>query len=511
MCGAQYVSECLKRGVCDLAGLELHSAWYARNLTTHQRAAMSEAMPMESYRVYRACVELMERNGCVRCWLQRHCCICASLPPLPSALLSGHRVVLLLHHLELARASNTGKLLLRPTSSGGGDSVSRMASSGSQHFAGAQWSGADMLSSPLFAPSPSFNEDGVMLLVAGIRAHDAALQQICSDDVEGLRTFVLFPSVECVTVEQHMQRTQQAAAAAVGAVGTHKAAVEASTRVAAQTIIVVDGTYNQASQLVRRIPHHIPRVKLGQCQQTDEQYQKYVQTVRRRMGGGEEHKEDGEEDEEDEQADVHRRGKQWTGTDSRVAAAATVTVTATATDTFTTTSHLMSDSPVAPPSFLSSSFFNAVRKQPQGDRVSTIEAIAFCLYQLSLHSPQPQHSQPAPQVVFPASVLDSLLLLVDSLRLQAGLYQQYRMHSKQQRRDIKTARQSLYPLDEQHRRRSEQKQRLETVQGTGLCRPFNKQLGCNKRECKYLHRCGHCGGEHSFVRCPHMQEAFAII
>ena len=444
---------------------------------------------METYRVYRACVDLMERNGCVRCWLQLHCCICASLPPLPLSLVAPHRLVLLLHHLEFARASNTGKLMLRAMSPASDGSTAPLTSV--QPLAvGVHWVADEPLSAPLFASSPSFSSEGVMLLIAGIPSHDAALEQICSADRDGVRTFVLFPSVSASTVEQHMQRAQTAAAG--------KAAAETESTIA-QTIIVVDGTFSQAAQLVRRIPPHIPRVKLAHCQQTESDYYRYVKAVKRRMAEREDEK---EKDEEDEQSDVHRRGKQWSGADNRL-------VAKTASSPLAAPADPVSDSRAAVPSFLSSSFFTAIRKQPQGDRVSTVEAIAFCLYNIKLHSP-PADSPPhchtaAARVPFPSVVLDSLLLLVDALRLQAGLYQQYRTHSRQRRCAIKAARLLLYKHDsgeERERRRTEQAAVVE-VEGGRLCRPFNKQLGCDKRQCKYSHRCGLCGGEHSLVHCPH--------
>ena len=483
-----------------MSGLRLHSAWYGRSLSPHERAQLSGCMPMDTYRVYRACVELMDRNGCVRCWLQRHCCICHSLPPLPPLLLAPHRVVLLLHHLEFGRASNTGKLMLRPTRA---ESDGGVASS--EQTVGVQWLADSPLSSPLLSSPPSFNADGVMLLVAGIPAHDAALNEICDADKEGLRTFVLFPSPDSVTVEQHMQRARTAASVRT-AEGASMAPTAERGPPVAQTIIAVDGTYSQAGQLVRRIPRHITRVKLAHCQRTEEQYHQYVQTVKHRMEhrenererDNEQVEEEEDDDEEDEQADVHRRGKQWSGADSHTAAPTT-----TATVTSSATLQLPSSSSVTSPSFLSSSFFTAVRKQPQSDRVSTIEAIAFCLYSLQLEAQaadqQPStDSHPPPPVPFPSSVLDSLLLLVDALRLQAGLYQQYRTHSRHRRQAIKAARRLLYTPEEQQRRRTEQG----TAEEAPLCKPFNKQVGCSKQQCRYVHRCGHCGGEHSFVQCP---------
>ena len=494
---AQYVSECRSRGVCDLYGLRLHSAWSARCLSAHERAALSAAaVPMEAYRVYRACAELMERNGCVRCWLQRHCCLCDCLPPLPARFVAPHRLVVLLHHLEFARASNTGKLMLRAARSGSDDSGATPASASS-----VDWAAGEPLSSPLFGPAPSFNADGVMLLVAGLPAHDTALERICSADGEGLRTLVLFPSRDAVTVQQHMQRAHSAAAAATGA-ATEAETTEAA---AAQTIIVVDGTYSQAAQLVRRIPPHIPRVRLAHCQRTADEYQQYVQAVQRRMAHtADDDDDDSEVDEESTQSDVHRRGKQWRGAGAEPSSS-------------------FDQSPASSdgsPAFLSSSFFTAVRRQPQGDRVSSIEAIAFCLFAIKLHSPataeQPlvrtatvtaTATTATASVPFPTSVLDSLLLLVDALRLQAGQYQQYRTHSRRRRRRIKHSRGLLYKRDEQPQRMNARQPAVAAVELRGLCTPFNRSVGCDKRACKYSHRCGHCGSEHSFVRCPQVERA----
>ena len=501
---AQYVSECRSLGVCDISGLQLDSAWYAVPLNSHQRAALSARMPLEPYRVYRACVELMERNGCVRCWLQRHCCVCRALPPLPPALLAPHRLVLLLHHQEFGRASNTGTLMLRQGHGGSSD-----GSSGGEYADASRRSADSPLAERVLASSPHFNADGVLLLVDGIPAHDAVLQQLCAADSEGLHTCVLFPSKDAVSVEERVQRAR---AAMVGAQPAGEAEVEA----VAQTIIVVDGTYSQAAQMVRRIPRHIPRVKLTPHRETELEYQQYAQSVRRRMA--ERSEEAGVEDEEDAQSDVHRRGKQWSAADRRTSADTSASIEA---------APLAAEVQVPLPtwdaasfSYLSSSFFSAVRKQPQGERVSTVEAIAYCLHSLRLleraqqlsHESRPPATRPdrsdtASLTAFPGALLDSLLLLVDALRLQAGLYQQYRTHSRQRRRDIDAARREFYSRDECERRKAEQRQLTAAAAHTGgLCRAFNKQQGCDKSECKYAHRCGHCGsGDHSLVDCSREQ------
>ena len=176
---------------------------------------------------------------CCRCWLLHPQCICT--PPTPPNVLENfkHRTIVWLHCKEFGRLSNTGGLI-----------------------------------TVAFPPPQSH------VLVAGLQEDEEKFMAELERDPEA--TFVLFPSDDALTAEEFMASVCADAspaegggvaaardtdssvlldAATTGQVGVaEEARADGSKRV--YTIILVDGTWQQARRLALKIPAHIKRVKL---------------------------------------------------------------------------------------------------------------------------------------------------------------------------------------------------------------------------------------------------------
>ena len=177
--------------------------------------------------------EAGQHPRCWGCWLLHPQCICT--PETPPEILSNfrHRTIVWLHPKEFGRLSNTGGLI-----------------------------------SVAFPPPQSH------VLVAGIKEDEDRMQAELERDPEA--TFVLFPSDDALTAEEFMQSLRQDAAhvhAGEAGSGTEDTAARDQTDLTAQdsscqdfkrvyTIILVDGTWQQARRLALKIPSHIKRVKL---------------------------------------------------------------------------------------------------------------------------------------------------------------------------------------------------------------------------------------------------------
>ena len=450
----------------DVAGLRVQSEWCGARLSKEERDSLRAKDPqcLLQYRLQRACCDLMERKACVSCWLQRHCCICAALPaaaPAPSA----PRLVLLLHPNEFGRASNTGKLLLRR----------RPAQPQQQQQLSAQltFDPASRWSSAVLAARPSWSDSGALLLVSGLPAHEAELRQLWEeDDPSGGSTVVLFPSDDAIDLQSFLRSRSLEGEAKAGAAPLSPPAPRL-------TVIVLDATFAQAAQLLKRIPARIARVRLD-LSAANPEFALFARSLQQRVDSGSVQQAEQAEEEDDQ----HRRGKQWTAPP---------------------TGSLSLSSPSSSSSFAPCAFpslFTALRRQPQSDRWSTVEAAAFCLQ--------------AADGQFRSSLFASLLLLVDAARLQAGLYQTYRTHSRERTREMQRDRLRLFPAQlQQERARERQRERERQSQRRSVagaaadaslsqpaCRAYNRQQGCSRGPgCRHAHRCGHCSGAHPFHAC----------
>ena len=450
----QYLDECVARRVSDVSGLRLHRQWMeaAQPLPHAERDELAREGKAEEYRVHRTCIEIVQRKACVRCWIQRHCCICtrktqaqpAHADAAPPSSLSPHRLVLLMHHTEYGRASNTGKLLLL---------LAPPPASPAPLSPSITFQPSSPLSDRLLSPSPSITPHYPVLLIDGIPAHNEALQRLCDEDPDGRRTFVLFPSKDAVDLDQW-----KATRAAAAATATPDGPAAAGQTASGYTVIVVDGTYSQAATLVKRVPAHIRRVKLP-SDSTNPALAAYTADVQRKVEAYQQRQRDSHAD------DLHRVGKQWSAPPPSDAAAAPFT-----------------------------SFFTALRKQPQADRVSTLEAVVLCLQRLD--------------GVLRTNWLDGLLVLVDAMRLQVGMYQMYGQFSEGEVEAIKEARRRMYSTEVQQeaarkRQRSEgQEGRQKQQKGRAtLCRAFNSPLGCQREVCARLHSCSACAQPHPLHTC----------
>mmetsp|Transcript_52011 Transcript_52011/g.173589 ORF Transcript_52011/g.173589 Transcript_52011/m.173589 type:complete len:454 (+) Transcript_52011:242-1603(+) len=171
-------------------------------------------------------------GACLACTINP--CICEQLPPLPI----GHhdRIVLLLHPKEFLRTTNSGKLLL------------------------------------LAHPHASF-------LVPGVPEHDARLATIC----ERRGACVLYPAEDALPIGSFLARLEGEAAVAqqqqlegetamvtrVGGSGGGGGNPATTTTGAAQSwrrppldLIILDGTWQQARHMGRKLPPSLPRVRV---------------------------------------------------------------------------------------------------------------------------------------------------------------------------------------------------------------------------------------------------------
>ena len=423
----RYLDSCAAQSVSHLSGVCLHSDWYGSTLSASQRDLLATSPPSHTeYRLYKSCIDLVQRHSCVRCWLQQHTCICARLPPLSTPLTI--RLVVSMHHIEVSKASNTAKLLLTALD---GRLDPRV------HFP-ADSPLSEPLLSPLADSSSAVSSSSTpppLLLIAGVAAHDAQLQSICAEDPTGARTLVLFPTPDSIDLHSWLAARGFPSPPPLSA----SPSPSAPNPRPPLTLIVVDGTYNQAASLVRAIPPHILRVRLPP--HPTPALTAYHTALHRRLSTL-----------PSPGPDPHRRGKQWT--------------------------------PAA------GSLFTALRRQPQADRLSTVEAVAVALE--------------AVEGRLRTEWLDGLQMLVDALRLQAGLYQMYGSFSEGEVDGMREMRNGMYTMEVQ--RAAAVKREREGKRGVGeICRAFNGR-GCSRLECRYPHRCSNCDGPHPAPACDEYSE-----
>lgn len=227
-----------------------------------KRAELEEGVPQEERdnlltleKVRRMRKKMGDEIGqrCWVCWLLHPQCICT--PPTPPTVLENfkHRTIVWLHCKEFGRLSNTGGLI-----------------------------------TVAFPPPQSH------VLVAGLQEDEKTFLAELERDPEA--TFVLFPSDDALTAEEFMASVRDdavphAASPAEGAGGAaardidgtaqldqaqrpsgvaEEARADGSKRV--YTIILVDGTWQQARRLALKIPPHIKRVKLMPRESIDPVY-----------------------------------------------------------------------------------------------------------------------------------------------------------------------------------------------------------------------------------------------
>lgn len=394
----KYLHESSELHVRDMAGVTLPEPCLGLPLTGTERDALTALVDMTSYRLYRSCIDMEQRNICVSCWLQKPNCVCKSMPAKPMS--GNYRVVLLMHDGEFASASNTGKIALR---AGSDSSIS--SSSENSH-------------------DVHFSSNNSLLLFPGIPSHERALKELCDRDPCGEHTVLLFPSADALSVEQFKSNTQT----------NNIPSSSSSSSQQPITIIALEGTYSSARPLLRLIPPHIPRVKVEPLIRSTvfidwrKEMQSRLESNLMAVSNSN---------------DVHHNGKAAQGGDG--------------------------------------SLFAALRRQPMEERLSTIEAIIAFKLQFSNE--------------LETAWLESLVCIVDALRVQSGFAQVYGSIDSQQLSKINTAKAQLETSVKANPRP------ITTVKELPSCRRFNRG-NCSHPKCDLPHVCGHCGSaEHTITQC----------
>jgi DTW domain-containing protein YfiP len=210
-----------KQKRCELLRKERKAAKLAELEADVPPEERDNLLTLEKVRRMRALMGTEIGQRCSVCWLLHPQCICA--PPTPSEILANfrHRTIVWLHCKEFGRLSNTGGLI------------------------------------SVAFPSPQTH-----VLVSGMQEDEKAFLAELERDPEA--TFVLFPSEDSITAQEFMTLVEQAPEHdQARAEKAEEAAAPASApgeRV--YTIILVDGTWQQARRLAAKIPPHIKRVRL---------------------------------------------------------------------------------------------------------------------------------------------------------------------------------------------------------------------------------------------------------
>jgi len=192
---------------------------------------------------------------CPRCWIKKIHCVCPIVRPVGDC---GVNLIVYMHAKEYARFSNTGRLLLG-----------------------------------------SFGDDRAKLFVHKIRAQEDAFYDAINDCLRrNEEIVVLFPAPDAISADDVRRRLNWPPSAAVGssniAESLEKLNLEGSSAASSAsattppvssssspssssgpaqqaagaqdrrrlTVIVVDGTWNQASTMIKSVPATVPRVKL---------------------------------------------------------------------------------------------------------------------------------------------------------------------------------------------------------------------------------------------------------
>ena len=160
---------------------------------------------------------------CPKCWLFIQNCICSKATLVPSFQ---HKLVVIVHPKEYTLSSNTGAL-----------------------------------------PQLCLPPQNVAVLVSGVLEHADQIAALWSLP----NTFVLFPGKDAITFAE-----LESSVNLVSSVNL-ESSVNAQCQLPSgrtYNIIIVDGTWNQAKNLERTIPSHIPRVCLGSLESVPEALQR---------------------------------------------------------------------------------------------------------------------------------------------------------------------------------------------------------------------------------------------
>lgn len=214
-----------KQKRCELLRKERKAAKVAELEAEVPPEERDNLLTLEKVRRMRSLMGTEIGQRCSVCWLLHPQCICT--PATPHEVLQNfrHRTIVWLHCKEFGRLSNTGGLI------------------------------------SVAFPSPQTH-----VLVAGMQEDEKRFQAELERDPEA--TFVLFPSEDSITAQEFMQLVQEDCGAHIGASEAAAPptpvppppAQDRNGRV--YTIILVDGTWQQARRLASKIPTHIKRVRL---------------------------------------------------------------------------------------------------------------------------------------------------------------------------------------------------------------------------------------------------------
>eukprot|EP00183_Erythrolobus_madagascarensis_P005749 CAMPEP_0185845632 /NCGR_PEP_ID=MMETSP1354-20130828/1540_1 /TAXON_ID=708628 /ORGANISM="Erythrolobus madagascarensis, Strain CCMP3276" /LENGTH=312 /DNA_ID=CAMNT_0028545629 /DNA_START=24 /DNA_END=962 /DNA_ORIENTATION=- len=154
--------------------------------------------------------ELLRENNedkCHRCWMTTFHCFCNVLGHVKRDMISPHSLSLYVHHNELLRSSNTGKLLYA------------------------------------LAPESTY--------ICGIQTHETAL----FNSLHPHNTLVLWPSPNAPTIPQFLSSVAQ------------PIINNNNNNVDPFHVIILDSTWKRSSTLNQRIPRNIPRVAIRSASQ----------------------------------------------------------------------------------------------------------------------------------------------------------------------------------------------------------------------------------------------------
>lgn len=249
----RFVSEMLSHGYNDIWGLvppkDVIEFSKQQSMREHQPSFSEQA----SASIYRS---IISRKGtiCPHCWLSRQVCICSLLEPtrLPSSI----RFKVIIPYKEYLRSSNTAHLLARTSSL-------RLTSSHSP-------SRPDTYPHHGISDRENMTESpSVDLFIHGIPLHHNRLRDVMIHASQRRRLAVLFPSMESITLEEydHMVSGIETNSPNVDVTKQKRNIAELSDTMPPidgreanpLTVLVLDGTWDQAKRLRLRVIEAICR------------------------------------------------------------------------------------------------------------------------------------------------------------------------------------------------------------------------------------------------------------